>query len=315
MINTEKTFGILAYPATHSLSPVIHNAGFKKLNLPYNFEVFDVPPEELGAFMSSLKDKNANKCKNIHGFSVSMPHKQAIIPFLDEIDEDGQAVGAISCVYRKDDKFIGTNLDYIGGRDSISQSNFYSNFSATSHSDSTPISYSGTFTVPGRRKAIVLGAGGAAAAAIYGLKQLNITPILFNRTFKKAEEIADRFNKNSKGPFVEAFPLSEINNVLNANSQDQSSDIEIIINCTSLGLEKDLKIVPDEAFSKMKLALDAIYSDKPTIFQIQALEIGNNGQGAELLTGLDWLLHQGYKAFEIWTEHPAPKGVMSETIK
>lgn len=273
----KKTFGILAYPAGHSFSPVMHGAGFRELDLPYEFEAWDVKPEELRGFMEALKP-------SIEGFSVSMPHKEAIIPFLDEIDDAAHAVGAVSCVYMRDGKYIGTNLDYIGVKGSLEASNY----AKTEKENGVKRPFQG-------KKAIVLGAGGAAKAAIYGLLQMGIEPILFNRTLEKAKKVADQFG-------IEAHFLEE----LEANY----SDAKIIINCTCLGLENDVKIVPDSVFSHIKLSLDAVYAHEFTIFQKQAM-----AAGAESFTGLEWLLHQGYEAFRLWTEQEAPKKAMRDEVR
>jgi|GEM_PF-4077443 len=269
----KKIFGILAYPATHSLSPVMHGAGFKELELPYEFEAWDISPEDLSDFM-------ANLAPEVEGFSVSMPHKEAIIPLLDEIDDAGRAVGAISCVYKRDGKYIGTNLDYMGVKGSLESSKW-----AEEQGQENPFE---------GQKVIVLGAGGAAKAAIYGLLQLQAEPVVFNRTLEKAQEIGTQFG-------VEAHSLD--------NLSTHHNNAQIIVNCTCLGLKNDMKIVPDDVFKNVELTLDAVYSSEPTIFQKQAIHAG-----AENLTGLEWLLHQGYEAFRLWTGKNAPQDAMREAL-
>lgn len=271
----KKTFGILAHPAGHSLSPIMHKAGFEALNLPYEFEAWDVSSEDLKDFINGLQPP-------VEGFSVSMPHKQTIIPLLDELDSAGEAVKAVSCVYYRDGKYIGTNLDYMGVKGSVQASQFAKNNNLKGE------------------EVIVLGAGGAAKAAVYGLLELGMKPTLYNRTFEKAEEVAAQFG-------IEAHHLEEM--------ITHAKNARIVVNCTSLGLKHDQRIVPDEVFEHIELALDAVYSAHPTTFQIQAESYGNNQKGAELLTGLDWLLHQGYEAFRLWTGQDAPKEVMRNVLK
>ncbi|MDP4007784.1 MAG: shikimate dehydrogenase [Candidatus Peregrinibacteria bacterium] len=297
----EKIFGILAYPAWHSLSPVMHLEGFKELELPYGFDTFDVKPEELRDFMGALKRRESVELSSrefdlskVEGFSVSMPHKEMIIPLLDGLDDAGHAVGAVSCVYMQDGKFIGTNLDYMGVKGSLQASDYASKQGLSG------------------KKVIVIGAGGAAKAAVYGLLQLNMIPVLFNRTVDKALEIADQFSmqsvklalqnkERSNNIKIDSYSIKELENGF--------EDVEIIINCTSLGLEGDEKIVPDSVFSHIKLSLDAVYSHEPTIFQAQSV-----AAGAENLTGLEWLLHQGYEAFKIWTGKDAPQDAMRAAV-
>lgn len=266
----KKIFGILAYPALHSLSPVMHTAGFKALGLPYAFEAWNIKPDDLGEFMKNLKPP-------VEGFSVSMPHKETIIPYLDDLDDAARAIGAVSCVYMNDGKYIGTNIDYMGVKGSLLDSAFAMKSGLNG------------------KKALVIGAGGAAKAAVYGLKQIGMIPIVFNRTPEKASLIAKQFGD------VEVHTLKELEN--------DFQDSEIIINCTSVGLGKDEKIVPDSVFSHIKLSLDAVYSHTPTIFQSQS-----QNSGAETLTGLEWLLNQGYEAFKLWTGHDAPKEAMKKSL-
>lgn len=270
----KKIFGILAYPAGHSLSPVMHTAGFKALGLTYAFETWDIKPADLEEFMKNLKPP-------IEGFSVSMPHKETIIPYLDDLDDAARAIGAVSCVYMDDGKYMGTNLDYMGVKGSLLESE-----------------YAAKSGLAGK-KVIVLGAGGAAKGAIHGLLQLKMIPIIFNRTIEKATLIAEQFSL--PGQRIGAFTLEDL--------EADFASAEIIINCTSLGLGDDTQVVSDNVFSHIKLSLDAVYSHEPTIFQSQSRKAG-----AETLTGLEWLLNQGYEAFKLWTGYNAPKEEMRKSL-
>ena len=102
-----KTFGILAHPAGHSLSPAIHNAGFQALNIDAEYLMFDIPPEELDYFFQRVRKEKI-------GLSVSIPHKESVIKYCDELSDAAKAIGAVNTLYWRGEKLIGDNTDYLG---------------------------------------------------------------------------------------------------------------------------------------------------------------------------------------------------------
>ncbi len=181
-------FGIIGYPLGHSLSPLIHNWGFERFGLPYVYEAWPTPPEELAAFAGSIRERG------VRGVSVTLPHKTEIIQYLDGISGLGEAVGAVNTLYWKDGRLLGENTDALGVARSLE-------------------ALGRTF-----EDALVLGGGGAARAAVVALKELGVKDIaVANRTAEKAAALAAEFKigripwekrgDRSWGLLVNATPL------------------------------------------------------------------------------------------------------------
>ena len=101
-------YGILAHPAGHSLSPAMHNAGFKALNLNAKYQRFDIPPEDLEQFIQKVRKEN------IKGLNVSTPHKENVMALLDVIDDIANTIGAVNTIVNKNGELHGTNVDWLG---------------------------------------------------------------------------------------------------------------------------------------------------------------------------------------------------------
>ena len=159
------TYGILAFPAHHSLSPAMHNAGFKALGIDASYKFFEIHPNKLEDFIKKVRKER------IKGLSVSKPYKQAVIPLLDDIDKTAKSIGAVNTIYWKDNNLVGTNVDWIGVEQALLEK--------------TEIEY---------KKTIILGAGGAARSAIYALQKNNAKKItILNRTLSHAKILAEEF--------------------------------------------------------------------------------------------------------------------------
>ncbi len=256
-----KIYGIIAHPASHSLSPVMHGAAFEELGIDAEYRAFDVRPEDLGAFMKILYKEN------IHGLNVSMPHKEAVMQYLSEVDDIAESIGAVNTIFRENEKFVGTNTDWIGITEPLKER-----------------------TKLKGKKVMIVGAGGAAKAACYGLAKQQADVTIVNRTYDHAALLAERFGlKASKIP-VEA---------------------EIIINCTSVGFENPKESpVNKDVFKYAQIAFDVIYGDTETQFIRDAKEAG-----ALTISGEEMLLNQGYACFEGWTGKKAPKEVMKKALQ
>jgi shikimate dehydrogenase len=257
-------YGILAHPAHHSLSPAMHNAGFEALNINADYQYFDIIPDNLEEFVREMPEKN------IKGLSVSKPHKETIMNLLDKIDDHAKEIGAVNVVYLKDNKYHGSNVDWIGIQEPILQKTEIKN-----------------------KKVIILGAGGAARAAVYAMKKSKAGSItILNRTVEHAHELAKEFN-------CEYGPL------------DKFDEAEIVIQATSAGLNKPegVQIIPKEKIKKHMLIFEMIYTPVETQIIKDAKAIG-----AEYITGENMLLHQGYAAFELWTNQKAPRDIMRKAV-
>ncbi|MFC1810114.1 shikimate dehydrogenase [Patescibacteria group bacterium] len=257
-------YGILAHPAHQSLSPAMHNAGFKALGIDAEFKVFDVPASELEKFMKLMREEK------IKGLSVSKPHKEKVEYYLDEVDKYAQEIGAVNFIYERNNKYLGSNVDWIGIKE--------------------PIDSLGGFE---GKNVVILGAGGAARAAVFTAKKSNAASItILNRTLEHAKTLANEFE-------------CEFGKLVNFKGAD------IIIQATSAGLNdpEGVELIPKEKLNPSMLIFEMIYSPLETRLIRDAREVG-----AQTITGENMLLHQGYAAFEIWTAQKPPREIMEKAV-
>ena len=150
--------GIIGYPLTYTLSPAMHNAAIKHLGIPAIYKAYPVEKVEDGVKLL---------LKELDGVSVTIPHKESIVPFLNDIDEDAEKIGAVNTVVKREGKLIGYNTDWIGFLKALEEKT----------------SVSG-------KKVLILGAGGAARAAAYAVKKAGGHFTVSSRTFEKAKKLA-----------------------------------------------------------------------------------------------------------------------------
>lgn len=155
-------FYLCGAPIKHSISPLIHNTTFKQLKLDHEYYLAETL--DIKVVTNLLHNTNTG------GASVTIPHKESIIPFLDALSADAQKIKAVNTIVKKNNRLIGYNTDWIGIKNPIEATH--------KHFDA----------------ALIIGAGGAARAACYALNQLNIPFTIYNRTPEKAEKLADEFN-------------------------------------------------------------------------------------------------------------------------
>lgn len=271
-------YGIIGYPLGHTLSPALHTWLYQQIGLPARYSAWPLPPEDLPAFMAGLRADN----KNVQGLSVTIPHKQAVMPFLDALDEQALSAGAVNTLYRQGNTLRGTNTDVHG------------------------FLYPLLLSKIAPRHALLLGCGGSARAvlaALNSLPGLNSGPIkvtIAARNTEKAAELAHKFK---------ATPLAWAN--LPAVAADMPFDL--IVNCTPLGLAgssaagqsplgvaefKRIATLCQETFNCSPLAYDLVYKPLQTPFLAAATTAGCATQD-----GLDMLLAQGIKQLQIWLGH------------
>lgn len=274
-------FGIFGHPLSHTLSPVMQEAGFEKIGLKAFYSAFD------------LEEKAFRKtCKNLphlilDGFNVTVPYKQTVIPYLDRLTPEARAVGAVNTVFKETNRWTGTNTDIYGFATSLTRE--------------------GKFK-PRGKTAVVFGAGGAARAVLYGLAQQGIRSVcIINRNTAKAEKLTREFKKIfSKTNFRVLKPHESAADVLSLS--------DLAVNATSLGLSaEDPPVVNASAIPsagrKAKLFFDLIYHAAETPFLKAAKK-----KGHRILGGKGMLLFQGVKAFELWTGRKAPVNEMRRAL-
>jgi shikimate dehydrogenase len=273
--------GVIGWPVSHSLSPRMHNAAFAALGLDWAYVPLPVPPERLGEAVRGLV------ALGFAGANITVPHKQAVIPFLDGLTPIARAVGAVNTiVVRPDGSLLGDNTDGAG---------FVADLRTQTANRKSQITQS-----------LVIGAGGAARAVVYALAEGGATIKVANRTLKNARKLCQDI----------ASALPDAANRLQACQWPDdltrlAVEVDLIVNTTSLGLHEGDPMPWDAtvAFRPRQVVYDLIYN-RPT--ELLALA---RSQGATAIDGLGMLVHQGARAFELWTGQDAPVEVMAEAIR
>lgn len=263
-----KILGVIGHPIEHSLSPLMHNAALTKLGLDYVYLPFPVAPENLATAIAGFASIG------VIGFSITIPHKQAILPLLSEISPIAQAIGAVNTVVNKGNKWLGTNTDVEG---------FIAPLQTTYHQDWS------------QKKAVILGNGGAARAVVAGCIQLGLAEIhVVGRNLQKLQ-VFEQSWQNS--PFADKFQVHEWTELPNLLHQ-----ANLLVNTTPIGMyphveqsplsSQEMSYLPGDA-----IAYDLIYIPKPTKFLHLAQK-----QGIVTIDGLEMLVQQGAAALKIWLQ-------------
>jgi len=269
MMLTEKRVGVIGWPVTHSLSPAMHNAAFRELGLTdWMYDLVPIPPDIVRQGLRELREEGGYV-----GVNVTVPLKQAVMPYVRP-DEIAQAVGAVNTITFRD--LSGTNTDVAG---------FIGDLQAHD------VSLKGA-------KVVLLGAGGAARAAIYGLAQEGAHIAISNRTTEKAQQIINELD-------IEAQTLTL--------EQAAEWGAELIVNCTSVGMWPNVDgcLWPDEMpFPHGVTLYDMVY--RPQVTRLMELAEANGGRA---IGGAGMLVRQGAAAFTRWTGHDAPIEVMAAALQ
>lgn len=248
---------VIGHPVKHSKSPRIHQYWMQQNGIEGTYGTIDIKPENLESDIQRLADQGLN------GFNVTVPHKEALLALCDELDETARAIGAVNTVKIEDGRLYGYNTDAYGFIENLRQSQPDYDFENGS--------------------AVILGAGGAARAAIYGLQQAGLENItLTNRTQERAEALAEEFG-------CEVAAWKDRDRILKNKT--------LLVNTTTLGmsgkdvLKMDLYDLPVHA-----VVYDIVYAPLLTDLLLSAQD-----NGFHAVTGIGMLLHQARPAFELWT--------------
>jgi shikimate dehydrogenase len=267
-----KVVGIFGYPVEHSLSPAMHNAAFEQLNLDYCYVTFLVRPDMLKDAVTGIR------AMNLSGVNVTIPHKENVIPFLDEVSEEASFIGAVNTIRNNSGRLTGFNTDGRGFMQSLSEAG-----------------------IDVRDKEIlIVGAGGASRAVGYYLCKEATALHLYDVDVKKTDSLMQHLNRIKGNVFI-----ADADSV---KSKDFFSGLNIIINATPLGLKSDDPMPVDVSLLSDNLAVcDLIYKETP--FLREASKIG-----CKTMDGLGMLLWQGVFAFEIWTGIMPPVEIMRKAL-
>ncbi|MBP9718044.1 shikimate dehydrogenase [Candidatus Gracilibacteria bacterium] len=253
----KKLYCVIGQPIAHSASPRLHNGWFRKLAIKARYEAVEVAPEDLRVFMKTFREKYA-------GGNVTIPHKEKVMKYLDVISDEAKKIGAVNTIVNKKGKLFGHNTDMYGALSSLKNG--------------------GVRSLKNKR-VLVVGAGGAARAIVYGLSTAQAHVVIANRTLSKAKKLAREFD-------VQAINLAEW----------QYEKVDIIINATSVGL-KDKNTTPLSNLKsvlkntqKKPIVMDIVYNPKMTKLLKDA-----RSAGCAIITGDHMFIGQAKKAFELWT--------------
>jgi shikimate dehydrogenase len=274
-----KLLGVIGDPIGHTLSPLMHNAAIDALGVNYVYLPFPIASENLKNAIAGLT------AINVQGFSVTIPHKLAIIPFLSQITEKARLVGAVNTVWPTENGWQGTNTDVEG---------FLAPLKCLDKNWS-------------QVNPIILGHGGAARAVVVACGELGCSKIrVIGRNQQKLDPFKESWADTSLYDLIEVHSWDELEGLL--------STTELLINTTPIGmsphreespLEKELlELLPPSA-----IAYDLIYNPRPTKF----LQLAKT-RGITIIDGLEMLVNQGAIALEIWLGQPVPVAVMQQAL-
>ena len=269
--------GIIGYPIGHSISPRFQQAALDYISAEHSYRPYEVHPDQVAEFVTSLRRESAL------GINVTVPHKEAVMPFLDEVDEWAAEAGAVNTIVNRDGRLSGYNTDGYGFLRALRES---------------------ADLDPAGKRVLILGAGGSARGVVQALCRSGVAGLLIaNRTVERAETLAKL--SAERGVPARATGLDVL------QSDSETDQCELIVNCTSLGMHHG----PDDAASPLPalripasaLVYDLVYNPMLTPLLKEA-----ESAGAPTLGGISMLVYQGAASFELWLERPAPVDVMMD---
>ncbi len=269
-----QVYGVVADPIGHSLSPLLHNAAFQDADLDCVYVPFRVPAEDLDTFLDEAP------ALGVRGLSVTIPHKEAVVPRLKKMDKAVKGIGAANTILFQEDGLFGYNTDYRAAMDSLE---------ALLRQEGLKKEY-----LAGK-KALVLGAGGAAKAIAFGLLRREMKVHVSGRTRERANSLAARIgcqtidwdNRHSLRPHV-------------------------LVNCTPVGMHPHVDETPFDKshLQESMIVFDTVYNPEHTLLVKEA-----RAQSCKVITGVEMFVRQAALQFELFTEHEPPAKLMRETLK
>lgn len=278
--NTE-LIGLIGHPIKHSYSPFIQNYALERMGIDAIYLAFDVPTENLKNAINSIT------ALSLKGLNVTLPHKEKIIKFLDELSEEASIIGAVNTVVNDHGKLIGYNTDANGILETL-------------------LPYKNAIT---GTKVAVVGAGGSARAVIYTLlrhfkpEEVNI----IDRTQQRADTLMNYFSLKMRYDSFHTYELFPPDNL------EILSNSKLIINATTIGMFPDVEdSITDleESFNEDQIVFDLVYNPTKTNFLKMAEQ-----QGAKVVGGLKMLIAQAAKSFELWTGAEMPVNEISQQLE
>ncbi len=268
-------YGLLGYPVRHSKSPNMHNAAFKKLGINAVYLCFEVPPDHLKKAIDAIRGLD------IRGVNVTIPHKQAVMKYLDEITDAARRIGAVNTIVKRGNKLIGTNTDAEGFMRDLRDS---CRFSAKN------------------KRCLIIGAGGGARAVCFGLADAGAKLICIkDKDPSKARKLTRDLRRHYLALEIKA---------ISRDDALKGMDFDLVVNATPVGMKPgDGPVIDLKIFQRVSLVYDLIYNPKVTPLLKQAKKIG-----IECANGLGMLVRQGAVSFKHWTKQDPPLDVMFQAV-
>ena len=269
---------VVANPIKHSISPFIHNSAFEATNTNGVYLAWEVEATDLAETVANIRRYQ------MYGINLSMPYKEQVIPYLDQLSEEARLIGAVNTVVNRDGTLIGYNTDGKGFFKSLP-----------------------SFKISGKRM-VLLGAGGAAKAILAqaildGVSQISV--FVRSSSMEKTRPYLEKI-QNATGFRVDLFALEDVQDL-----QDSITKADLLVNATSVGMDGSSQPIPTSIVLPEKLMVaDVIYQPFETPF----LKWARN-QGNQSINGLGMLLYQAAEAFELWTGKEMPTDQIWELLK
>ncbi len=277
-----KLLGVIGYPLEHSLSPAFQQAALDHLALDVRYEAWPTPPEQLDGIVRSLREPDHL------GANVTIPHKEAVIPLLDDLDELARRAGAVNTIVNREGRLTGYNTDVTGFLRALRQD--------------------GGFDPAGCR-ALIAGAGGAARAVVVALIDAGAASVtIINRTFARATRLVEDLRPIAGDTELHALPD------MYTSWAAATLGCGLLVNCTSVGLagtpEEKESPVPVDVIPAAALVYDLLYRPAQTKLMAAAKR-----RSARILGGLPMLVYQGADSFLLWTGLEPPIDIMFEAAR
>jgi shikimate dehydrogenase len=283
--------GLIGYPIKHSISPYFQQAALDYYRLDIRYEAWETSPAQLQDIVNDLR-----KPQNV-GANVTVPHKEAVLPLLDEVDDLASSIGAVNTIVKKDERLLGFNTDAHGFIEALDKE--------------------GQFDTEGKQ-VVILGAGGVARAVGFTLVQRKVASLgITDGIFERARALAESLVRYIKGaspsskdlePDITAFQWQSL------SSAETFNNCDLIVHCTTIGMKHSsqegqsplsLEVIP-----RSVLVYDLVYN--PWLTPLLGLA---QKAGANILGGLPMLVYQGAASFKLWTEKEAPVDIMFNKAK
>jgi len=245
-----KKYFVIGNPINHSLSPKLHNYWLKQNNINAVYQKIKLEEDEIENFTLKIKKQEINGC------NVTVPFKKIVIPYLDRLSLEAKQTQSVNTICFNNGELIGHNTDIVGFQKALNELDYKVK----------------------DKKILILGAGGVVPSIIFALSKMEVSKItVSNRTYKKAENLKNQFNK------------------INIVNWGEIPEFDIIINATSLGLNNETINLNTENIGDGKLFYDVIYNPKETNFLKDGKKLGNLTENGKFM-----FVYQAFEAFKLW---------------